>query len=291
MRKNLLPVLVVTLVLLAGTSLLFFTRYRKSAADYADMKTTEAETRARYAETFSAIAEIQDSLNAIAIGEPNLALGSQRLAAEERLTRPNKREALERIALLNASVQRTKSRIRALEVGMKKGGVRIAGLEKLVANLKQTVLEKESQVAQLAGQVDSLQTTVTGLTASVEEGRQTILARDQTIEEKQRELGTVYYIIGTKQDLTRSGVIAAKGGVLGMGRTLLPTGRSNESLFTPLNTNQETLVRIAATRVEVLSAQPPSSYELAIVGGATELHITNPGEFRKIKQLVIMTKA
>jgi hypothetical protein len=291
MRKALLPVLLVALVLLAGTSTLFFMRYRQTSVEYANVKSAEQETRARYAETFSAVAEIQDSLNAIAIGEASVPLASSQLTAEQRLNQPNKREALERIALLNASVQRTKARIRQLESGMRRGGVRIAGLEKLVANLKQTVLEKESQVALLSTRVDSLQTTVTGLTATVEESRQAIVAKDLTIGEKQRELGTVYYIIGSKQALTRGGVVAARGGVLGMGKTLLPTGRVDPSLFTALNTDVQTVVRIPSAKVEVLSAQPTSSYELAIVGGATELHITNPEEFRRIKHLVIMTKA
>ena len=67
-------------------------------------------------------------------------------------------------------------------------------------------------------------------------------------------------------------------------------GKYNDDLFTLLDTDQETVVRTpAAKRVEVLSAQPTSSYELTTVGSQVELHILDPKEFRKVKHLVIMT--
>jgi hypothetical protein len=39
----------------------------------------------------------------------------------------------------------------------------------------------------------------------------------------------------------------------------------------------------------VISAQPPSSYQLVQVGGQMELHILDREEFRKVKHLVILT--
>jgi hypothetical protein len=42
--------------------------------------------------------------------------------------------------------------------------------------------------------------------------------------------------------------------------------------------------------VQVVSAQPPASYELTAVGGQMELHILDAKEFRKVKHLIVMTK-
>ena len=95
-------------------------------------------------------------------------------------------------------------------------------------------------------------------------------------------------MIGSKKDLTKSGLVVAKGGVLGVGKTLKPSGQFNESQFTALDTDQETVVRVSAPKAKVLSAQPASSYELKLVDGQMELHIVNPMEFRKVKQLVIL---
>ena len=112
------------------------------------------------------------------------------------------------------------------------------------------------------------------------------------IEEKRSELGTIYYIVGTKKDLTASGVIVAKGGFLGLGKTMQLSGRYDDSLFTAMDTDQQTAVQASAAkleRVKVLSSQPTSSYELKLEGDKVALHILDPKQFRKVRHLVIMT--
>jgi hypothetical protein len=111
----------------------------------------------------------------------------------------------------------------------------------------------------------------------------------QTIEQKRSELATIYYAVGTKKDLTTAGMVVATGGLLGMGKTLEPTGKVEPSLLTPIDTDYQTSIRIPAPKVEVLSAQPSDSYELAVEGEETVLRILKPEDFRKVKHLLIMT--
>jgi uncharacterized small protein (DUF1192 family) len=196
---------------------------------------------------------------------------------------------LDRIAELKAGLERTKVRIVQLDAHLKKNGVHIAGLEHMIVNLKRSVKEKEMAVAELEGRVDSLQTQVTGLAATVQQKDDNIAAQAQTIEDKRRELGTVLYVIGSKKDLTKSGVVTAKGGVLGMGKTLEATGKADDNLFTAIDTDMETTVHIPAEKVQIVSNQPASSYELTKVGKEMELHIIDPKEFRTVKHLVIVT--
>jgi peptidoglycan hydrolase CwlO-like protein len=289
MRKPIQIALVTVVVLLLGATGLLFLKYRQASADFASMKAAEEDTRSHYIEAFDAIAEIQDSLNAITVGEGDVQLRPRNLEVEQKLTVPSREQTLEKIAQLSASIQRTRGKIHELETRLAKSGTRVAGLQKMLAGLKQTIAEKEGQVALLSGQVDSLQTTVAGLSTEVQEAQDTIVAKNEVIEEKRRELGTIYYVIGTKKDLATSGIIEAKGGVLGLGKTLKLSGRFDESRFTPLDTDQETSLVANATRVQVLSPQPISSYELKVEGKQVELHILDPKEFRKVKHLVIMT--
>ena len=275
MRKPVVFVLAAAVVLLFASTILFFNKYQKSATDFANMKTEEESTRIRYGQAINEIAMIQDSLNAIVLGESAARLIPSQLQSEMALSETHGDEALARVAVLKAGIQRTKDRIQQLDDRLKRSGVRMSGLEKMVANLKRTVVEKEKQVAVLTSQVDSLHTEVTGLVA--------------TVEDKQRELGTVYYMIGNKKDLTTSGVVIAKGGVLGLGKTLKPSGQVDESLFSAIDTDQENVIRIPAAKAQVLTAQPVTSYVLQPVGGEIELHIIDSKEFRKIRHLVIMT--
>jgi hypothetical protein len=126
----------------------------------------------------------------------------------------------------------------------------------------------------------------------VQAKQDTITAKDQTIEERRRELATVFYVVGTRKDLQKSGVLVNKGGVLGLGKTAMLSGNYNESLFTPIDTDQQTTVDTPAAKTEkvkVISPQATSSYELTKSGDRVQLHILDPVEFRKVKHLVIIT--
>ncbi len=290
MRRPALYALIAAVAVLVIIAIVLLVQNRKTATALKDVKTAEETTRSHYAEAFNAIVEIQDSLNAIALGDTTVRVLSDELQAQQKPTDLRRRQALARIANLDASIKRTKERIRRLESGLKASGIKITGLERMITELKVNLSEKEALAAQLTSRVDSLQTRVSGLETEVAQGQETIQARDQTIEENRRQLGTIFYIVGNKDELVKSGAVAAKGGVLGMGRTLSLTGNYDESLFTALDTDQESVVRTHAAKVQVLSPQPPTSYELKLEGGWMELHILDPQAFRTVKHLVILTK-
>jgi hypothetical protein len=290
MRRSYAYILAAIVVVLLGVTGVLFQKYRTTSANYVEVQTAKESSDARYTEAINAIAEIQDSLSSVAVGDSGVRLLNDQLRTEQRLTQTQGHEALDRIAVLKAGIQRTKTRIAELEDRLHKSGVKVEGLQRMIANLKKTVEEREAMAAELTTRVDSLQTQVTGLVAEVQMNQDTIRARDQTLEERRRELGTIFYIIGSKRDLRNAGVVEAKGGVLGMGKTLKPSGNFNETLFTPMDTDAQTVVQIPSEKVQILSAQPTASYQLLVNSGQTELRILDPREFRKVKHLVIMTR-
>jgi len=290
MKKPVQILLIAAVVLLGGATALLFTQNQKANQQLAGSKLSEQEISDRYGRTIEAIAEIQDSLNAIAVGpEGTPVFGGSKAEAERNMGGPNSQQALDRIAVLRSSIAQNKERIRALEANIKKSGVKINGLQGLIANLKKSVGEKEEQVALLSAQVDSLHTQVNGLNETVAAREDTLRTRDQQVEEKRREVATVYYAVGSKKDLEKAGVIKSSGGVLGLGRTVLPTGVQNQTAFIPLDTDQQDIIVTSAPKARVVSAQPASSYQLLLVDGHMELHILSPAEFRKVKQVVILT--
>ena len=276
MRKSsgvIFAIIGVALLIAVGV---FYSKYKKYEADYTRMTAEELETRQRYDQAIAEIATISDSLNAIAVGEDGAVLPA-RSQSEVMLPPSTRDQALERIAMLKGSLERTKERIRELDARLKKSNVRIAGLERMINGLKKNVTEKEMQIASLGTQVDTLQTRVAGLSADV--------------VDKERELSTIYYTVGSKKELMNAGVVVSKGGVLGLGKTLKPSGQFNDNYFTTLDTDQESVIRIRTEKAaQILSQQPTSSYMLMPAGDDTwELRILDPKEFRKVKHLVILT--
>jgi hypothetical protein len=288
MRRSVKIALAAGIVLLAGATAVLFAKYQKASSELASTRLSEEQVTDRYNRTIQAVAEIQDSLNAISVGEGGVPAISQQLDAERKLGGPSGEQALDRIALLRTSINQSKERIAQLEKRVKESGIKVSGLQKLIANLKTSVAEKEQQVADLTARVDMLNTQVTGLTVAVQETQDTLRTRDEQLETKRREAATVFYVIGSKKELSESGVIRSSGGVLGIGKTVLPAANPSPTAFTALDTDQETVIRTSLPKVRVVSAQPASSYELRTVNGQMELHILNAAEFRKVKQVVIM---
>ena len=289
MRTPLIATLVVAVVALLAATFFLARTNQRSRSEVAELESSVAASHQQYAEAFRDIAEIQDSLAAIPLGNGPATLISSAAHAEQRLSDPDRQQALDRIAEVNATISRTKVRIRQLEERLHTGGVKLAGLQKLVANLKHDVADKEQIVAQLAEQVNTLQTRVTGLETTVQQTHDSLQVTSEVAQARQHELGTVYYLIGSKQQLTASGVIVARGGVLGLGRTVQLSGQFNESMATALDTDQQTVIDAPAAKVRLLSAQPISSYQVVASGTHSTLRILDPAEFRKVRHVVIMT--
>jgi len=284
MRKNLGVGLALISVLLLGATAVSYTKYRKSQADYAKATADQESMRQRYDRAVGEIVTIQDSLNAIA-------LGGEKAQGDVELQEPPTihDQVLSRINTLKSSIARTKERIEELDARLKHSGLRIAGLQKMIAGLRQSASEKEERIAELSTQVGTLRTRVTGLSFEIQGQQEALAKTQQELADKQRELATIYYAMGTKKELTQSGVVQPKGGVLGVGQSLKLSGMFEEASFSPLNTDQESVIRIPTKKVQVLSAQPPSSYSLQTVGkDMVELHILDRTEFRKVKHLVIL---
>lgn len=290
MKKPVQIALIVAVVALAGVSAVLFTKYKSTEQQLARTSASESEVQDRYGRTIAAIAEIQDSLNALSLDEGGTPLTPGGVDAERRLGGPSSQESLDRIALLRASIEKNKERIRVLESDLEDRGVKVTSLERLIANLKRSVTEKEQLVAMLSGRVDSLETEVGGLTVAVAEKADTLRTRDLQLEESRRDNATVYYVVGTKDELEEMGVITTSGGVLGLGRTIVPAPTPNPTAFTAIDTDQEDVIRFPAQKARVISAQPASSYQLVTMpDGQTELRIVSPIDFRRVKQVVILT--
>jgi len=288
MRRPVMVALVAVIAVLAIAAGVLFYNYQKTSTELTVSRTAEEQAGKQYMETIDAIAEIQDSLNAIALGDTGVGAQSWR-GRNGQEAAPKGQEALDRIAAVRTSIARSKERIQNLEERIQKSGIKMAGLQRMVANLKTSVAAKEEQVSLLTSRVNLLNNKVTVLATTVQETQDTLASRDRTIEDKRRELATVYYVMGTKKDLKKAGLVESKGGVLGVGKTLRAVPVTNRAEFVALDTDEETVVHIDAPKAKVLTSQPLTSYSLVMVDGKMELHILNPTEFRKIKQLVILT--
>jgi hypothetical protein len=122
--------------------------------------------------------------------------------------------------------------------------------------------------------------------------QQVEIARNvEEIARARNEIATVFVAMGSKKELRNAGVVVEEGGVLGIGKTLKPSGYVNDAVYAPIDTDEENVIRIPAEKAQVLTAQPPASYQILPVSkDMVELRILNPEAFRKVKHVVIVTR-
>lgn len=295
MRKIVVGVLAVAAVGLAVWALSLNQKLGQSRADFQTLQAEEQATSARYAAAIDEVVAIQESLKEIDLGDNGTQALQTQLAQEQNLSQDRGEQTMARIAEIKAGVERANGRIRELEEKVEQGNVKIAGLDKLIKGLRQTVAQKEQEIAALTTRVGELQTQVAGLETEVAVGQETIRQQDATIqqqtaslEQSRQRLGTVYYVVGTKKELARQGLVESKGGLLGIGRTVRPTGRVDGGQFTSLDTDRATFIPIEAKKAKVVSAQPVDSYALEANGEQMALRILDKEAFRAVKYVIVM---
>ncbi|MFM8558592.1 MAG: hypothetical protein ACKOC6_03120 [bacterium] len=288
MRRS-TPILVAVVLILAALSAWLAVEVRRRGDDTRRTADREQQAEDRYARAIADIASIQDSLDAITPLDAEASLEPSSLGAEQRIV-PSAEEALARLGSLRGSIERARARIQGLEDRMRASGQRLDGLDKLVARLKADLVEREGLVTSLTDQVDSLTQQVSGLSGSLQVTQAKVVEQEASLEDRRRELATVWYVIGDRRTLLRDSLVVARGGVLGMGRTLAPSGRGEPSLYRPLDTDRQSSIEFVAQNARVLTPQTVSSYVLERVPGGMELRIVDSREFRKVRQLVIVTE-
>jgi len=111
----------------------------------------------------------------------------------------------------------------------------LAAYDSTITSMKSIIENQKSQVLDLTNQVNSLTTENTSLKAFNVQ-----LTTDKTSLTDERdklttEKNTVYYIIGTKDDLLKRHIIVQEGGMLGLGKVQVPAQQLNPSDFTSID--------------------------------------------------------
>ena len=153
-----------------------------------------------------------------------------------------------------------------------------AALDSTVSNFQKVVDDQKTQIATLTARVDSL----TGVT----------IALNDTLNATNTRANTVYYVIGTKDDLIKKGVITEEGGARFLfvlwksGRTLVPARTLDPSQFTAIDSRQVTRIAlpdsaqsyriVSRNDLTALNSPPADNGEIQ---NTNTLAIARPGQF------------
>ena len=143
---------------------------------------------------------------------------------------------------------------------LKKSGMQVTELQKLVARLQKDITEKNAEIGTLRDKlakmnivIETANLKIDTLTQEVRSKGNQISEQSQTIAQQDAALNAAYYIIGNSKELKKNGVI-------GKGDKILPD--FNKDLFTKIDMRKTTEISILSKKAKLLSNHPTTSYKL-----------------------------
>lgn len=134
---------------------------------------------------------------------------------------------------------------------------RLAAFDSAVASFRSIIESQRTQIADLSEQVRVLTEENTRLA-----GDNARLASTAAMVTTERDsvvavANTAYYVIDTREALTKQGIIENVGGFLGLGRTPVPTRNLDLTVFTPIDVRQVSEIALphADKRYRVITPQ------------------------------------
>ena len=143
-----------------------------------------------------------------------------------------------------AAVGQLVAHVSAMESQLTEVETRLRSVNATSATQRQTITSLESAIAEeraaLEGQrqrVASLEQAITGLESEVARQGEVNMQLTQTVEEMTEDANTVWYVVGTKDELLERGIVQEEGGsrvlfIFGKrGKTLVPSRTPDRAMF------------------------------------------------------------
>jgi archaellum component FlaC len=234
-------------------------------------------------EVVASINKIYEEVEQTRTTEKSLLSETKGFEGGAKLTKAEVRTQLvDRIASIRGTLRENSEKLAELQKKLNQNRKQYASLQAMVTNLKKTVDEREQSIA-------ALQVRVTSLEGEVAEKSTMVAARDSVIGVKDKEIATVYYVVGTKKELEKMGIIRDEGGFLSIGETTVLASGLDKSLFTPVDMDNDRIFHVEGKIEEILPKRNPEFYKQEKVNGTESLlTVAEPTRFWQERYLVIL---
>jgi hypothetical protein len=287
-----------------------------TGCNQAELKKALAEAKAAEAQKDSLLTEVLETTQFVSDVNSELAKAksmSVKSASTDpgvpgaKKDREERVAALERVKAVITKLNESEAKLAETETRAKSSRQRNARLlaqietyKKTIEDLKTTaeqqkteyeaaLAEKDTQIASLAGRVDTLSNENTQLSSDK-------AALTDTVGNLTTYKNTVYYAVGTKDELMKKGVVTKEGSkflVFG-GTRLEPARNLNPEAFTAIDKTQQTSIPLPRTdkKYKIISRQSANYLSSAVKDGKVSgsLEIAQPEEFWAASKYLILVQ-
>ena len=221
--------------------------------------------------------EIQSNLESIELKKDEIRI----ISANTEVSSDDKTWILEQIRHINYLREENAKKVGVLNKLLDKNGIRILELEKLIQNMVQNIQIKDEQISVLQGELGSMDKAYAKLFDAYQE-------KSEMVDELKETLNTAYYSYGTESELVKNQVIEKKNGFIGIGKKIYLSENFNEKYFAKIDLTEEKELFIEGSDVKFITDHPSKSYTLIPVGKNTKIKISNPREFWKVSNYLVV---
>ncbi|MGB3619126.1 MAG: hypothetical protein WBA12_13495 [Catalinimonas sp.] len=238
--------------------------------------------------------QVDEVANSITEIESNLgAIERDRMAItdlqQEGRGRNQQERINEMITGIDSYIDENRRKIERLEAQVRNATNTSAGLNRLIAQLKRSVEEKEAEIEQLRGNVAMMQGEVDTLRTKLQRREEELAASRQRTQEQETSMTTAYFRVGNRRELADDDVVDREGGVLGIGRTLKLAPNLDRSKFTQVNTRYLNQIALGDTRRHnLVSAHPEGSFSFEETDENVYLKIEDPDQFWSASRFLVI---
>ncbi|HUI63584.1 MAG TPA: hypothetical protein VL126_01990 [Bacteroidota bacterium] len=200
------------------------------------------------------------------------------------VTSDSRQKLLQDISEIGANLKENRKKVGDLQMRVRGLHSHIASLDTLVSTLRASLEERERSIAEL-------QTHVQGLEASLAEKTKTIQENENLINDQERQINAGYYVIGTRDELKKKGIITDEGGFLWglLGSTTILASGFDPTDFTPIDKTKDQTIHVQGRIEEILPRRQGDFFATSDGGeNSSDLKIVQPHQFWQDKYLVIV---
>lgn len=232
---------------------------------------------------FGAMNEIEANLETIKEKEKILTLSQSGEMSESQKDRINN-DILKIYELL----EENRTELDQMQKKLKKSNIRVYELQKMVKKLGIELSEKNAEIDALRNELAVKNIIIDSLFTNIGVIKQEGIRKDSIIGQQTGELNKAFYTIGTKKELTESGVLSKKGGFIGIGSTRQLDADFNKEHFTEVDIRNLKSIPLLAKKAEIVTTHPKTSYTLHGEESADSITVDNYKEFWGVSKYLVV---
>lgn len=187
----------------------------------------------------------------------------------------------------------SRKRINTLNKKLKKSGIKIASLEKKMADLDESFKTRNSEVLALTNELEQKNYEIGVLAEEIQVLETNKVEQNMIIKVQESELDDLnraYFTLGTSKELKEKGLVTKEGGFLGLGKSKTVNTNIDENQFSAIDIRETKSIPVDSDKAELITEHPSGSYEFVTdtTNHIEVLAINNPDEFYKFSKYVVL---